>query len=721
VLDGSLYIFQYFNLGVPFLWVTNYFIPIVVCLEYEGLASPAYFSIIVIFGLPFLFSYVSKFMKIPDAIITNRRSIPYADRKFVSDLSPKFYKLLSYEPLPRGMHRWPLAREVLSLKYMNKEETRGTDIDPTRDLAYQLKYNSSSPNDQLNIIATYVQEARANLFANSILGPSGRVASETGAIDKKYARMANMDTRFKYRPDEFRLFQSHLTRLYYLISSSNKPSFSTMVARVLFNYRSNYCPIIEGKSVPSFHSPRDPYVYESSLVFTTNSFNLYFLRISEFSRVIKSRYFFLRKSSKFVPRSVLVNLFDLPSTVRKCLDKLVNAQFFPTWDSNCLTTSGQWLCTPNTYRVRRSFSDFQNFFNFSSIDKDNEFQLNFYNFVDRHNRNSFVNVSSYIQMLYDFYWIFRLNTNIFLSYSFGSNFYFSTGVGLPNWLFANSVLNPIRYPSYQDDVGSALSHILLYPGTKSNGSFSDVLLRFSKFGGNHYNRYLLGQLGMYFIHCGANVNANLLPTFSDEFYYWADNICFESVEKDRIEINKAVEEYLFIKSGVINEKASGYLENLIANYSRQAFYSTYLHSKVSTGFSRFAIKDKEKMGGFWSDLKGVFKHMSFVSFLTDRVAYHESESFEEIQVFKGIHLEKQRLIDRLRIGFRSFPSLRAGGIQKMYSLFVGGSYIYAAYFKYSFDMRTVLGIGDEKFPPKEFEEVWGILMDFFTFVVYWFF
>jgi hypothetical protein len=247
----------------------------------------------------------------------------------------------------------------------------------------------------------------------------------------------------------------------------------------------------------------------------------------------------------------------------------------------------------------------------------------------------------------------------------------------------------------------------------------EIFTKLARFGHRNYDRYLSTQLDLESGYQAEITNLLDSSTFSEGFSDWSTNIIFESVAKDRELINKMVADYLYRDLRVISKGAMGDFQNLRANYFYQSFYSTYLHLRVSVGFSRFVVKGKAKLGNFASDLLGVIKHLAFIHTDDDIRAVHAPESKRHAAIFERLYRRKQKFLDRIKAIFRIFPSMRPSGIYQLYGLFVAGAYVYTRYYAWPLEMRTLLDARDAAFRPKEGDELWSFFMDCGVFILYW--
>jgi hypothetical protein len=715
LIYGVINISAYFNFHLFFAWLMNYFIAFVLGLEYEGLVDPLLFALVSLYGLVILFPNFSRFIRIPEAVVTasSLDGMTFVDRQAIANLSVEFYKAMSNEELPPRLNRWSLANEVLSLKYMAKEDSFGSNIDESRDLRYRLFEVRENRAQRLRILADYFRVARESITKEHL---SEFDLTRLSDSDKPYrGQLDDSTVILKFLPDEFRFFQSNLTRMYYFMST-DASCLSGLSSRVALNYYPGL-----RNTQPDFENP-----YESEFLVKHNLSDLYVRRITEFSKVSKSRYFFRCVSSRFVSRDTLSLFNELPLTVKRSLDRLVNAQFSPIWSPSCVTTLGSWRFRPREYPTRRSLDNSQNFFDSNfSLGLSTWSQSKLHTLIDWSNRNSYINTSMYFQFQYDTYWVFKLNTNVFLTYPFEPIFYASPeSFNLPFWLFQNPLPSSVTHVAHQDDIGALYTHTLFFPHFGISNpfvfrTFYDVLTKMSKFGYKHYNPYLLLQFDLESSYHGGGIDITDPTTFSGGFSDWADKIVFESVAKDRILVNKMIADYLYKDLNIISKGAMGDFQNLRANYFYQSFYSTYLQMRTDVGFSRYVVKGRAKFGNFGRDVIELFKHVVYIHTEDDLRKMRAPVSKKHIIAFERIYIKKQKFINRLKAVFRIFPSIRASGFDTVFALFIAGAYIYTDYSTWPLQMRTLLDERDAAFRPKEGDELWGFFMDFLVFILYW--
>src|SRR5690606_36634967 len=130
------------------------------------------------------------------------------------------------------------------------------------------------------------------------------------------------------------------------------------------------------------------------------------------------------------------------------------------WNVNLPNSRLNWIRSNSKMFTFRATRGSAGLFRFNSIISAPFVNETIIENIDRNHRVRYNYTSSYVQMLYDLYWSFQLNTNSFFSYSFTPEFYFKSEFKIFNWLFKNSTTYFSVDFLYQDDFRSIINHAI---------------------------------------------------------------------------------------------------------------------------------------------------------------------------------------------------------------------------------------------------------------------
>lgn len=694
-------------------WFSNYVIIEAIGMEYFGLVGPGAVSILVISSLAFIVPEFYSLMKFTENARRSVYELGYDDEAEISDLTVHFFRALSRRRgTPKIMRTWPLANEILPLQMMNEAETSGKFHKNFEKVVHYLKPDALIHKSRSNFIAERLASLDPGFRFNSVVDHGAVLESEARVEDQTFFEEARSENSQKFRPKEFNFIQSDLLRFYQIFSDFDL----NLTTRVICAYQSFYYDSnLRGNFFGFRKAPKSEFwftksKYPSSFIFSPVISQLIFLRSSEFSKMFKSSVFFLRSSAEFpVQRSF--SIFEKLDWIDgEYLTKLGEVRSSWNWENNLVSTTRSWVRIPsiNNLQQYRGLSNSRNLFQFGSVLEDSAFQKFIYSSVKYLHRHSYLGFSIYMQILYDIYWAMHLNTNFFITYTFNIDFSFSSALSLPNWLFYNSLFNvPASYPTFQDEFGSIISHLLNLEPNKANmrisNSFSRLVTNLSKLDylDNELEILACFQSNLEFYNSYTD---SLNPgTFSIDFYEWKKNLGVETRIRDRQRIDNVIENYIVDQTGIVELKIFTLMYLTDRNYQAHSAFTTYLHERTSITLSRYVLREKEKVGGLTADIMGIIKALTSGSIEEDKLLREFQQDSEFMESIDQYDEETHRQLLDARVAVISFPAITPSIIVHLYLMFVNASF---AHFFMAEEVSYRIAEYTEQ------SEIWALLVDF---------
>lgn len=668
----------------PLLWFIHYFVYEIICLEYYHMLSPVVISGISILALAWVFPKIRKLIKISKAIRLTGVELEYDDGKYLSALTIQFYQGLNRnQDINKTLRKWPMGREVIALQMMNEEEITGrtssqlfskNDLDrrksrekKNRRVSSLIKYFS----ERLDIDQTF------NLVVNSA---TGKLDPGATAEDKKFFEKAQRDTTFKFRSKEFKVNQLNLVQFYQNFSGWKEASIAS---RSLYNYQLLYYPFAKTLGYQEKYFTGLSYNFfgdfQSSFIFVNNLINLQFLKISEFSKIFKSSKYFFQDSSEFPTRNSLYFFRSWEWNKGEYLTKLESpVSTVWNWENSLVSRDRNWTyLLPENLKETRGFENSQDLFWFRSVLDDESFHslVHEYKHIFLFSRKAYNKISQRLQFAYDFYWSFHISTNIFLTYTFGTGFCFSsTYTIIPNWLFKNSLFTSLTYPVYQDNLATLFTHIWnlgVSSEIESSTAFSKILDILTTVDNVDNGLKILNDFHGILVFKNSYIDPKRVETFSSDFIQWRNNLATSMSARDRKAINDSIKNYLTDEINVIEPGIFSLTEAENPNHKRESASILYLYERTSATLSRYTLGEREKRMGIMADVKGILKAFTSQTIIPEDEELAKAR--KDIEFIKTIEQYDKKTYDQLRdvrITSRCFPMFRPSVLWQFYIIFV---------------------------------------------------